>query len=59
MTVNPWYEVLKEAESAQVVVTDIPSSVKIDPNHKLISEQKPPLTFGYGVSIEIDINNFV
>ena len=41
-TVNPWYEVVKP-ESAQVVITEITTSVKTEPNLELTSEHKPLL----------------
>ena len=38
-TVNPWSQVVKEAELAQVVLSEITSSVKMDPNLEIASEQ--------------------
>ena len=38
-TVNPWSQVVKEADLAQVVLSEITSSVKIEPNLKMVSEQ--------------------
>ncbi len=38
-TVNPWSQVVKEAELAQVVLSEITSSVKIEPNLEIASEQ--------------------
>ena len=38
-TVNPWSQVVKEAELAQVVLSEITSSVKMDPNLETASEQ--------------------
>ena len=38
-TVNPWAQVVKEAEVAQVVLSEVTSSVKLEPNLKLVSER--------------------
>ena len=38
-TVNPWAQVVKEAEVAQVVLSEVTSSVKLEPNLELVSEQ--------------------
>ena len=38
-TVNPWSQVVKEAELAQVVLSEITSSVKMESNLEMISEQ--------------------
>ena len=38
-TVNPWSQVVKEAELAQVVLSEITSSVIMDPNLETASEQ--------------------
>ena len=38
-TVNPWTQVVKEAEVAQVVLSEVTSSVKLEPNLELVSEQ--------------------
>jgi len=38
-TVNPWSQVVKEAELAQVVLSEITTSVKMDPNLEVSSEQ--------------------
>ncbi len=38
-TVNPWSQIVKEAELAQVVLSEITSSVKMDPNMETVSEQ--------------------
>ena len=38
-TVNPWSKVVKEAELAQVVLSEITSSVKMEPNLDVGSEQ--------------------
>ena len=36
-TVNPWAQVVKEAEVAQVVLSEVTSSVKLEPNLELVS----------------------
>ena len=38
-TVNPWSQVVKEAELAQVVLSDITSSLEISPNLEMVSNQ--------------------
>ena len=38
-TVNPWSLVVKEAEVAQVVLSEVTSSVKLEPNLEVVSEQ--------------------
>ena len=38
-TVNPWSQVVKEAELAQVVLSEITSSVKMEPNLEMASDQ--------------------
>ncbi len=54
-TVNPWSQVVKEAELAQVVLSEITSSVKMDPNLEIASEQnvEPNLESGDVISLEI------
>ena len=54
-TVNPWSQVVKEAELAQVVLSEITSSVKMDPNLGIASEQnvEPSLESGDVISLEI------
>ena len=54
-TVNPWSQVVKEAELAQVVLTEITSSVKMEPNLEIASEQNivPSLESGDVISLEI------
>ena len=37
-TVNPWAQVVKEAEVAKVVLPEVTSSVKLEPNLEVISE---------------------
>ena len=38
-TVNPWAQVVKEAEVAQVVLSEVTSSVKLEPKLELVSER--------------------
>ena len=38
-TVNPWAQVVKEVEVAQVVLSEVTSSVKLEPNLVLVSER--------------------
>ena len=54
-TVNPWSQVVKEAELAQVVLSDITSSVKMEPNFEIDSEQnvEPSPESGDVISLEI------
>ena len=54
-TVNPWSQVVKEAELAQVVLSEITSSAKIEPNLEIASEQsvEPSLESGDVISLEI------
>ena len=54
-TVNPWSQVVKEAELAQVVLSEITSSVKVEPNLEIASEQnvEPSLESGDVISLEI------
>ena len=54
-TVNPWSQVVKEAELAQVVLSEITSSVKMDTNLEISSEQnvEPSLESGDVISLEI------
>ena len=58
-TVNPWSQVVKEAELAQVVLSEITSSVKMEPNLELASEQnvEPSLESGDVISLEIKESN--
>ena len=55
-TVNPWSQVVKEAELAQVVLSEITSSVKMEPNLEIASEQnvEPSLVSGDVISLEIN-----
>ena len=54
-TVNPWSQVVKEAELAQVVLSEITSSVKMEPNLEITYEQnvEPSLKSGDVISLEI------
>mgnify|MGYP001502331564 FL=1 len=54
-TVNPWSQVVKEAELAQVILSEINSSVKMEPNLEIASEQnvEPSLESGDVISLEI------
>ena len=54
-TVNPWSQVVKEAELAQVVLSEITTSVKMEPNLEIASEQnvEPSLESGDVISLEI------
>ena len=54
-TVNPWSQVVKEAKLAQVVLSDITSSVKMEPNLEIASEQnvEPSLESGDVISLDI------
>ena len=37
-TVNPWSQVVKEVELAQVVLSEIKSSIEIEPNLEVVSD---------------------
>jgi len=54
-TVNPWSQVVKEAELAQVVLSEINSSVKMEPKLEITSEQnvEPSLESGDVISLDI------
>jgi len=58
-TVNPWSQVVKEAELAQVVLSEITSSVKMESNLEMISEQNigPNPELGEVISFEIKGND--
>mgnify|MGYP001485156200 FL=1 len=56
-TVNPWSQVVKEAELAQVVLSEITSSVKIDPNLETASEQNVEGDFETGDVISLEIKS--
>ena len=55
-TVNPWSQVVKEAELAQVVLSDITSSVKMEPSLEIASEQKIAPNKDSGEFISLEIN---
>ena len=54
-TVNPWSQVVKEAELAQVVLSEITSSVKLETSLEIASDQNvgPNLESGNVISLEI------
>ena len=54
-TVNPWAQVVKEAEVAKVVLSEVTSSVKLEPNLEVISEGHigPIPESGEVISLEI------
>ena len=58
-TVNPWFQVVKEAELAQVVLSEITSSIKMEPNLKMASEQnvEPNQESGEVISLEIKVSD--
>ena len=58
-TVNPWSQVVKEAELAQVVLSEITSSVKMEPNLEMASGQnvEPSPELGDVISLEIKEND--
>ena len=58
-TVNPWSQVVKEAELAKVVLSEITSSVKMEPNLEMASEQnvEPSPVSGDVISLEITGDN--
>ena len=54
-TVNPWSQVVKEAELAQVVLSEITSSVKTEPNLEIASEQNVEQSLESGDVISLEI----
>ena len=54
-TVNPWSQVVKEAELAQVVLSEITSSVKMEPNLEMASEQNVEQSLESGDVISLEI----
>ena len=54
-TVNPWSQVVKEAELAQVVLSEITSSVKMDPNLETVSEQNVERNFESSDVVSLEI----
>jgi hypothetical protein len=55
-TVNPWSQVVNEADLAQVVLTEITSSVKLEPSLEEVFEQHLGPTPESGEAISIEIN---
>ena len=58
-TVNPWSQVVNEAELAQVVLTEITSSVKLEPSLEGFLEQHigPTPESGEVISLEIKVSH--
>ena len=58
-TVNPWSQVVKEIELAPVVLSEITSSVNLEPNIELVSEQNVGLIpeSGEVISLEIKVSD--
>jgi len=54
-TVNPWSQVVKEIELAPVVLSEITSSVNLEPNIELVSEQNVGLIPESGEVISLEI----
>ena len=54
-TVNPWSQVVKEAELAKVVLSEITSSVKMEPNLEMASEQNVETSPVSGDVISLEI----
>ena len=54
-TVNPWAQVVKEAEVAQVVLSEVTSSVKLEPNLELVSERNIGAVPELGEVISLEI----
>ncbi len=54
-TLNPWAQVVKEAEVAKVVLSEVTSSVELEPNLELVSERHigPIPESGEVISLEI------
>ncbi len=54
-TVNPWAQVVKEAEVAKVILSEVTSSVKLEPNLEVISKGHigPIPESGEVISLEI------
>ena len=55
-TVNPWSQVVKEAELVPVVLSELTSSVKLEPNLEVVSEQNVGLIPESGEVISFEIN---
>ena len=54
-TVNPWSQVSKKAELAEVVLSEITSSVKMEPYLEVVSEQNVDQTQEAGDVISLEI----
>ena len=54
-TVNPWSQVVKEIELVPVVLSEITSSVNLEPNIELVSEQNVGLIPESGEVISLEI----
>ena len=54
-TVNPWSQVVKEAELAQVILSEITSSVELEPNLEMITDQNLGKTPESGEVISLEI----
>ena len=54
-TVNPWSQVVKEAELAQVVLSEITSSIKMEPNLEIASEENVGSNPESGDEISLEI----
>ena len=54
-TVNPWSQVVKEIELVPVVLSEITSSVNLEPNIELVSEQNGGLIPESGEVISLEI----
>ena len=54
-TVNPWSQVVKEAGVAQVVLSELTSSVKMEPNMEIAFEQNIGSTPESGDVISLEI----
>ena len=54
-TVNPWSQVVKEAELAEVVLSEITSPVKMEPILEIASEQNVELSPESGDVISLEI----
>ncbi len=54
-TVNPWSQVVKQAELTPVIVSEMTSSVTLEPNLEVVSEQniEPISDSGELISLEI------
>ena len=54
-TVNPWSQVVKEIDLVPVVLSEITSSVNLEPNIELVSEQNVGLIPESGEVISLEI----